>query len=128
MTALTLAYLHLATVLPAFFIGTWQLARPKGGPAHRLLGRVYVALMLTTAVLALFIPAQIGPRFLGHFGFIHGFSFLVLYAMPAAVLAARRGNIRSHKGHMIGVYVGGLLIAGGFAFAPGRMLNQWLFA
>lgn len=128
MTYLTLVYLHLATVLPAFVIGTWQLLRPKGTPAHRRLGRVYMLLMLATALTALLLPAQVGPRVLGHFGFIHLFSVLVLYSVPTSYLAARRGDIRRHRASMIGVYVGGLLIAGGFALMPGRLLHGWLFS
>ena len=41
-----LAYLHLATVVPAFAIGTWLLVRRKGTPSHRALGRVYLVLMV----------------------------------------------------------------------------------
>jgi uncharacterized membrane protein len=37
MTYTQLAYLHLATVVPAFFLGALQLFRHKGTPAHRLL-------------------------------------------------------------------------------------------
>ena len=40
-----LAYLHLATVVPAFAIGTWLLVRRKGSPSHRALGRVYLVLI-----------------------------------------------------------------------------------
>jgi uncharacterized membrane protein len=124
----TLALAHLATVLPAFLIGTALLLRKKGSPSHRLLGRVYVVLMLTTSVISLFMPAVVGPRWLGHFGFIHSFSIMVLVSVPMAVMAARAGNIRSHKISMVSVYVGGLLVAGGFAFMPGRILHNWLFA
>jgi uncharacterized membrane protein len=28
---------------------------------------------------------------------------------------------------MLGLYFGGILIAGAFAFTPGRMLHAWLF-
>jgi uncharacterized membrane protein len=28
---------------------------------------------------------------------------------------------------MLGLYLGGILIAGAFAFSPGRMLHAWLF-
>ncbi len=44
-----------------------------------------------------------------------------------AYLAARRGDIKQHKGNMIGLYVGGLLSAGSFTFAPGRLLHSSLF-
>jgi uncharacterized membrane protein len=122
-----LAYAHLATVLPAFLIGTFLVARRKGTPLHKVLGRIYLPLMIATGLTTLFMPAQVGPRFLGHFGFIHAFSLLTLYSAPAAYLAIRRGDIKSHRRYMIGLYLGGLVIAGAFAFSPGRMLHEWLF-
>ena len=127
MTYQQLAYLHLATIVPAFLIGTFLLSRRKGTPIHKTFGRIYLLLMIATGLTTLFMPAQVGPRFLGHFGFIHAFSLFALYSAPAAYLAARRGNIKAHRGNMIGLYVGGILIAGAFAFSPGRMLHDWLF-
>lgn len=127
MTYHQLAYMHLAIVLPAFVIGTFLLSWRKGSPLHKMLGRIYLLLMIATGLLTLLIPAQVGPSFLGHFGFIHSFSLLTLYSVPAAYFAARRGDIKAHRANMIGLYVGGILIAGAFAFAPGRLLNDWLF-
>jgi uncharacterized membrane protein len=127
MTYTQLAYLHLATVVPAFAIGALQLLRRKGTPVHRFLGKIYMLSMLATAFITLLMPAEVGPRFLGHFGFIHGFSLLALVNVPFAYLAVRRGNIRAHRAAMIWLYVGGILIAGTFAFSPGRMLHEWLF-
>ena len=95
---------------------------------HKRLGRAYVALILFTAMVSLPMPAEVGPRLLDHFGFIHLFSVLVLVSVPAAVYSIRRGNVAAHRSHMVGVYVGGILIAGGFAFSPGRLLHGWLFA
>lgn len=127
MTYAQLAYLHLATVLPAFAIGAFQLLRRKGTPSHKLLGKIYMVLMLATGFITLAMPAQVGPRFLNHFGFIHTFSFLALFSVPSAFVAARRGDVRAHQAAMISLYVGGILIAGAFAFSPGRMLHAWLF-
>ena len=45
MTYTQLAYLHLATVVPAFFLGAIQLFKHKGTPGHRLIGRVYMLLI-----------------------------------------------------------------------------------
>jgi len=33
----------------------------------------------------------------------------------------------AHRANMLGVYVGGVLIAGAFALMPGRLLHGWLF-
>ena len=127
MTWLQLAYVHLATVFPCLLIGGWLLARPKGTPVHRALGRIYVVLMITTALVTLAMPAQVGPQLLGHLGYVHLFSVLVLVSIPLAVRGARRGSIRTHRGHMLGVYFGGILVAGGFTLMPGRLLHGWLF-
>jgi uncharacterized membrane protein len=127
MTYSQLTYLHLATVLPAFVIGTIQLFRRKGTPTHKLLGKIYMILMLATGLITLAMPAKVGPQIFGHFGFIHAFSFLTLYGVPSAYFAARRGDIKMHRASMIGLYVGGILIAGSFALAPGRMLHELLF-
>lgn len=127
MSYLHLAYIHLATVLLAFTLGTFLLFQKKGTALHRLIGKYFMVLMLLTAIVALFMPAQVGPKFLGHFGFIHLFCLLVLYSVPSAYFAVRKGNIVKHKAHLMGVYVGGILIAGAFAFMPGRLLHNWLF-
>ncbi len=103
------------------------MLRPKGTPGHRALGRVYLVLMGTTAVVSLWLPAAVGPRWLDHFGFIHGLSVLTLVTVPLAWLAVRGGHVAVHRAAMIGLYCGGLLIAGAFAFAPGRLLHRWLF-
>jgi uncharacterized membrane protein len=126
-TYLPLAYAHLATVLPAFLIGTYMMIARKGDRFHRMLGKVYMGLMLSTATITLFMPAVVGPKLLNHFGFIHIFSALALISVPQAYFAARSHNIKAHKSAMIGLYVGGLIIAGGFAFMPGRLLHSLLF-
>jgi len=122
-----LAYLHLATVVPAFAIGAFQWLRAKGTPAHKMLGRIYLALMIVTATIALFMPAKLGPTLLGHFGFIHLLCLLTIYAGPKAWFAARRGDIATHKRTMAILYVGAIVIAGSFALSPGRLLHGWLF-
>ena len=127
MTYLTLAYIHLATIVPCFMVGLWLLMRRKGTPTHQLLGKVYAVLILFSSAIALAMPADIGPRLLDHFGFIHLLCVLVLVCIPLAIRAIRGGNARAHGRYMRGVYLGGILIAGTFAFMPGRLLHGWLF-
>lgn len=122
-----LAYAHLATVVPPFLIGTVLLFRKKGTPIHRLLGKIFSVLMIVTALITLFMEARVGPTLFDHFGFIHLFSVLVLYLVPSAILKVRSGDIKGHRSDMVGVYIGGLVIAGSFAFMPGRLLHQWIF-
>ncbi|MEP4533612.1 MAG: DUF2306 domain-containing protein [Cyclobacteriaceae bacterium] len=122
-----LMYLHLATVVPCFLIGTVLLLIRKGTNVHKTFGRVYMVLMLVTALVTLFMPAQVGPQLLNHFGWIHGFSFLTIYTIPTAYIAVKKGNIQAHKRKMILLYFGAIIIAGGFTFAPGRYLYDLFF-
>ncbi len=119
--------LHLATVIPAIPLGMFVLLRRKGDRLHKLLGKIWMGLMFTTAVTALFIHAI--NRTDNFFGLspIHLFSFLVIYSVPASILHARRGNIAAHKRSVTGMFIGGLVVAGIFSFLPGRFMWLWVF-
>lgn len=123
----TLMHLHLATVIPCFFIGTLLLLIKKGTSIHKNFGRIYMVLMLFTALVTLCMPAVVGPQFIGHFGWIHLFSFLTLYTVPTAYTAIKKGNVRAHKRKMILLYFGAIIIAGGFTFVPGRFMHELFF-
>lgn len=123
----TLLFTHLVTVLPCIIIGGYLLISKKGGKVHRKLGRVYMVLMLFTAIVTLFMPAQVGGQFLNHFGWIHLFSFLTIWTVPTAYLAIKKGNVKAHKRKMILLYFGAIVIAGAFTLAPGRYLNEVFF-
>lgn len=119
--------IHAATVVPAFFLGTWQIVLSrKGRPPHRAVGYVYLALMAATSIAALFIH-QINPDgFLG-LSPIHLFVPLTLLGIFGALYSARNGKIVQHKRAMIATYVGALLIAGTFALLPGRIMHAVIF-
>lgn len=120
--------LHVATVVPAFFIGTWLIfLSRKGAPRHRALGKLYLALMVLTAIAAFFIHAQVGPTFYG-FGFIHLVIPLVVSGTYNALQGVWTHNIPRHRRAMLTMYVGALLIAGAFTFMPGRIMYRMLFA
>jgi len=122
-----LIYLHLSTVLPCVPLGAYLLASEKGDGIHKSLGKIYMSLMVFTALVALFIQAQVGPQWLGHFGWIHLFCLLTLYSVPTALLAIRRGDVRRHRFKLWALYLGAIGIAGGFAFWPGRFLHELFF-
>jgi len=86
-----------------------------------------MSLMMFTAIASLLLPALVGPQFLGHFGWIHLFSFLTLYSIPTALIAVRKGQIKRHKIKMIMLYIGAIMIAGGFTLSPGRYLHEVFF-
>jgi uncharacterized membrane protein len=116
--------IHMATVIPAFFIGTWLIFfSTKGARFHRTLGVVYLTLMTVTAIDALFVRV-IDP---GRLSLIHLFVPLTLFGVLTTILALKRGNVAAHQRSMVGVYIGGLLIAGAFTFAPGRLMYGIFF-
>ncbi|KAA1194342.1 DUF2306 domain-containing protein [Pseudohalioglobus sediminis] len=127
MAYMHLVYLHLFTVVPCIFIGAFLLFSTKGTPIHKSLGKIYMALMVFTAILALFMPAFVGPTLFSHFGLLHLLSVVVLFSVASALAAIRRGDISSHRKHMIGLYIGGILIAGSFTLMPGRTIHTWIF-
>ncbi|GMN07700.1 hypothetical protein MTsPCn5_30890 [Croceitalea sp. MTPC5] len=122
-----LMFSHLVTVVPCIFLGAYLLLVTKGTPIHRLLGKIYMVLMLITACISLFMPALVGPQFFNHFGWIHLFSFLTLWTVPTAYAAIRKGNVKSHQRKMVLLYIGAIMIAGGFTLAPGRYLHELFF-
>lgn len=121
--------IHVATVVPAFFIGTYQIFfSRKGAPFHRVLGYVYLALMTVTSIAALFVH-QIMPRgpFAG-FSPIHLLVPLVLFGVIAALHGAWTHNIAQHRAAMLGVYIGGILIAGSLTILPHRIMHAIVFS
>jgi len=113
--------LHLASAFSALALGAIILVVQKGTPAHRALGRIWVALMLLTALSSFGITRD------GSFSWIHLLSIWTLVALGCAVYFVRRGSVRAHRGFMVGTYLG-LLGAGLGALAPGRLLHFFFFA
>jgi uncharacterized membrane protein len=111
-------YVHLIAALAAFALGAFQLARPKGTSSHRAFGWTWAALMLAVAISSLWIPRLL------HFTWIHLFTLLTLVTLPLALWSAHRGDVIAHQKGMKGLYLGGMVIAGVFALAPGRLLGN----
>jgi uncharacterized membrane protein len=108
-------------------VGAYLLLVSKGTKWHRSLGKYYMISMSITALVSLLMPAMVGTQFLGHFGWIHLFSFLTLWSVPTAYIAIRKGQVKKHKINMILLYIGALVIAGGFTFVPGRYMYEVFF-
>ena len=120
--------IHAATVVPALFIGTYQIFfSRKGERFHRALGYIYLILMTVTAIATLFVH-QIMPKS-PFFGLspIHLFVPLTLFGVVGALRGAWTHDVKLHRRAMLGVYVGGLLIAGSLAFMPGRIMHAVAF-
>ena len=114
-------YVHLFTVVPAVPLGAYVLWREKGDRMHRLLGRMWGAMMMVTALSSFWLQDLSGGL-----SFIHLFSVLTLVSIPLAIWNVRRGNFRAHRNAMRGVYAG-LIAAGLLAVVPGRTLGTLLF-
>lgn len=113
--------IHLGSVIPALCLGGWVLARPKGNAMHKLLGRIWMLLMITTAISSFWLRGMTGGL-----SFIHIFTFMPIISLPLAIYYARIGNIEAHKGTLMGTYIG-MCIAGAFSLVPGRLLGHLVF-
>lgn len=113
--------LHLLTVIPALPLGAYVIFSKKGDALHRLLGKIWAALMLVTAIDSFWIR-----EVTGHIGPIHIFSVVTLVSLPMGIYAIRKGNVEGHRRAMRGTFIG-LCAAGLFAMTPGRMLGNLIF-
>jgi uncharacterized membrane protein len=116
--------IHAIAAMAAFALGIVQFAAPKGTLPHRTVGWIWVGLMAIVAVSSFWIHEI---RLLGPWSPIHLLSIMVLGLLPVAVVAARRHNVSRHRKTMIGIFTGGLVIAGLFTFLPGRIMHAVVF-
>jgi len=114
---------HAAAALAAFASGALQFLLPKGTRRHRVLGAVWVALMLGVAGSSLFIHEL---RLWGRWSPIHLLSLYTLAMVPLAVWQAHAHRVEEHRRAMRGLFLGALVIAGLFTLAPGRILHAVL--
>jgi uncharacterized membrane protein len=114
---------HLFSALAALAIGTVLMLRPKGVGLHKALGWTWVAAMAVTAVSSLFLSSFTGSRF----GLIHLLSGWTIIALPMAVAAIKRRDVKGHRRAMTSLFTGGLLVAGALTFIPGRLMWRVFF-
>ena len=116
--------LHAFAAMAALALGIVQFAAPKGTLPHRTIGWIWVVLMATVAASSFWIHQL---RLLGPWSPIHLLSILVLVLLPIAVVSAHRHHVSRHRGIMIGVFSGGLVVAGLFTLLPGRIMHAVIF-
>jgi len=118
--------IHVASVLPAIPLGACLLLAQKGTALHKRLGRLWVGLMVMTALSAIFIRWDGGLQF--GISPIHLFVPMTLWASFKLVRAARAGDMKTHRSEILSLYLGALMIPGLVAFVwEGRLMNVWLF-
>ena len=116
--------LHAFAAMTAFGLGVVQIAAPKGTLPHRTLGWIWVALMAVVAGSSFWIHEL---RVIGPWSPIHLLSIFTPIMLIVGVWRARHHNVRGHKITMISIFVGALIIAGFFAFMPGRIMHAVVF-
>lgn len=115
--------LHVAAAMLALVVGVVIFLLPKGTGLHRALGWTWVSSMIVVAAtsVAMIVDLKTGVNAL------HVFTAVTVVSLWAGLTGIRRGDVRQHAGSMIGLYAGGLIIAGMFAFIPGRTMWQVVF-
>ena len=116
--------LHLGAAMVALVIGAALMLMRKGVTFHRTAGWLWVGAMSIVAGSSIFITGVNGDRW----SFIHLITGWTLIALPLAVIAARRHKVKDHRRFMMGMFYGGLIIAGGLTFIPGRTMWNVFFA
>jgi uncharacterized membrane protein len=113
---------HVATVVPAALLGTWLLVfSRKGLRWHRALGAMFLILMVTAAIISLFIHRRMPASPVLGMSPTHLFVPFVLFATWRALDGALKGNIKQHQRWVMGLFFGALLINGlnNVFFLPG---------
>ena len=116
---------HAFCALTALLIGGWQLFfSVKGDRVHRLVGRLWVGLMLYVSVTSFWIRELRH----GQLSLLHILSVVTFVSVILGIRDARRGNLRGHVGNMRGSWIG-LCVAGMFAVGvPARAIPQFALA
>jgi uncharacterized membrane protein len=115
--------LHAIMAIVAVILGGIQLSMKKGGSIHKLLGRIWVGLMLIVAISSFFIHEI---KLWGAYSPIHLLSLLTIFTLGVGIYYVRVGNVKRHKQTMITLYFFALIVAGFFTLYPGRIMHQIL--
>jgi uncharacterized membrane protein len=115
---------HVATVVPAALIGGIMLLMRKGTSLHRMAGRLWIVLMVLTALSSFFIHEI---NLVGGFSPIHILSVVVLVSAAEVVRSARRRDFVRHQRLVKSLYFGAIGIAGLFTLLPGRIMHEVVF-
>ena len=112
---------HVITVVPCVPLGAYLLLSTKGTKLHKMLGKIWVGLMVATAIAITFVRGGTD------FSWIHIFVPLTLVGAWQVISSARKGQMAKHRRHITQMYLGALMIPGLFAFLPSRLMGMWLF-
>ena len=116
---------HVVAALFAFFSGLalFFLMR-KGTARHKRLGKAWVVAMVIVALSSFFIHEL---RQWGSFSVVHLISVFALGLLVYAIVKVRQGDIDAHRFTMMGLFLGGLVLAGALTFARGLFMHRIVF-
>ena len=122
---------HAFAAMSAIILVLIQFVAPKGTMPHKVNGAIWILLMAAVTVSSIFVRPAVYPGLplVKWFSWIHIFTLLTGYGIISGVLLLIKGG-PARKGHaspFIGIFIGGLVIAGAFAFAPGRIMHEVVF-
>ena len=116
--------LHTAMALSSLFLGLLIFRMAKGTDWHKVLGILWMAMMLIVVATSLYIHEI---RMWGLFSPIHLLSLVTLVSIIFGWAAARGKKIRAHRYTMISLWIGSLGINLVFTLLPGRILYRVIF-
>ncbi|RZV51220.1 MAG: hypothetical protein EX258_04130 [Sphingomonadaceae bacterium] len=85
-----LIWIHVIGAIAAMLFGALTFMMPKGGARHRRWARLYVAAMLVTTGVVIFVPATVMPIGIWHFGFFHLFILIGGISALVGIYALRQ--------------------------------------
>jgi uncharacterized membrane protein len=115
--------IHVAAAVLAIVVGAAIFLLPKGTGFHRALGWTWVSSMIVVVATSVAMIADLRNGV----NALHIFTAITVVSLWLGLTGIRRGDVRAHAGSMTGLYVGGLIIAGAFAFIPGRTMWNVVF-
>lgn len=117
---------HLMLAAGTLILGPVALLARKGSRLHRAFGYAWVTLMLATALSALFVRNFSAANLAG-FTPTHLLVIVTVGGIGSALWAISRRDVARHRLSMWGTYLGACVVAGAFAFLPGRYLGDLLW-
>ncbi|MPV86949.1 DUF2306 domain-containing protein [Ostreibacterium oceani] len=115
--------IHAFAAMLALVVGIFQFLLTKGTKYHKTMGWIWVCLITTVSASSFFIHEI---QLWGVWSPIHILSIVTLVSLAYAIWAIKNARVREHKAAMLSTYCFGLIVAGGFTFLPGRIMNAVL--
>ena len=112
---------HLLLAILAVGFGFKNLLSTKGGLTHKIIGWIWVTLMMYVAISSFWIKELNN----GLYSWIHLLSIWVIVSLTLSIYFIRKKKVLLHKIFMVGNFIG-LTLAGIFTILPGRYIPETL--